>query len=799
MSTEPALRPYGDAEPERLFGAPHLADYWQVITRRLWLVLVIFTVTTASSIWAVSRQQTIYQGSMSLQVNDPLERQRGLVTGARVSGMAIFVDPIESEIQVLQSSTIAATVVDSLGMRLRRVPPSELRSEIARDIYVAPEAPNGRYQLVYDAAGRRAEFRSLDGTTLGTAAVGDVLDAGFVRFTLQPPPGEDRVYDLEIVPTQAVIGELAFSATQRESTNIIDVTLVHPDPYIIPAALNQAGMALREKGAERVRKSAEADMLFISERLDSARAMLRASMDAIRRFKKTQAFTNLSAEAQQLVRESERLSEEIEAWDRQRSVLAELVRTIEARGVAQADLVRVQAELPEGTSPQVRQLIEKIQARQAEERKLLTEERKSPGHPQVVAVRAEIRTLGNQLAEAARASLTQVESRLNELSRQLKEVRERQRQFPDLEAQLQTLEAQRSLDEESYQFLLSQLYQAQITYAAASPYVEILDPATGAWPIQNRGRINVFLGALLGLILGVGAAFFLEYLDRTVRTSSDVESLLGIPVLGIIPRLRRLEDAHEEAGAMGGRGIPMVVAMDPLDPAAEAYRNLRMNLMFMTTEDEPIRTVLFSSPGPSEGKSTTAVNFAVMLAQQGQRVLLIDADLRRPSLHRTLDVLREPGLTNLLIGDAEVREAVRPSILPNLDFLPSGPFPPNPSELLNTKAMARLLEEFEGRYDQIVLDSPPILAVTDAVILAVHTDGVVLVLRSGETEQRTAERAVDQLRRVGVRVFGAVLNEVSAASPDESYYLQYYYSYHPTESGGWKRLRESLGKVKFFG
>ena len=200
-------------------------------------------------------------------------------------------------------------------------------------------------------------------------------------------------------------------------------------------------------------------------------------------------------------------------------------------------------------------------------------------------------------------------------------------------------------------------------------------------------------------------------------------------------------------------------------------------------------------------KSTTAINFAVMLAQQGQRVLMIDADLRRPSLHRALDVLREPGLTNLLIGDAEPRETIRPNVLPNMDFLPSGPFPPNPSELLNSKAMGRVLEELESRYDQIVIDSPPVLAVTDAAILAVHTDGAVLVLRSGETEQRTAERSVEQLRRLGVRVFGAVLNEVSAASPDESYYLQYYYSYHPSgaTTSGWQRLREGLSRVRFFG
>jgi Mrp family chromosome partitioning ATPase len=159
----------------------------------------------------------------------------------------------------------------------------------------------------------------------------------------------------------------------------------------------------------------------------------------------------------------------------------------------------------------------------------------------------------------------------------------------------------------------------------------------------------------------------LEYLDRTVRTTTDVESFLGVPVLEIVPPLKRVRDGN-------GKGGP--------SPA-----------------DEPVRTVLFSSPGPAEGKSTTALNFALMLAQQGQRVLLLEADLRRPAPHRAPDAIREPGLTNLLAGDAKLREAVRPNVRPNPDFMPCGSFPPNPCELLNSRAMERLLEEMEGRYD----------------------------------------------------------------------------------------------------
>jgi tyrosine-protein kinase Etk/Wzc len=798
MTLEPSQRPYADAEPERLGPSPHLSDYWQVISRSLWLVLLIFAITTASSIWAVSRQRVYYEGHISLQVNDPLERQRGLVTSG-MSARDIFVDPMLSEIQVLNSTTIKSVVVDSVGLRLRRVPAGAQRSALARDIWVDPDASEGRYRLIYDADGFRAQLSAEDGETLGSAAAGQVLDAGFLRFTLQAPPAETRIYELEVVPLSLVLGEVSFFASPRESTNIIDVSFTHTDPAVVPAVLNQAGSALREKGADRVRLSAQADIDFVSERLVEARATLDASIEAIRDFKTTQEFLNLSAREQRLVNRSQQLDEELETWDSQRLALGELARGIESAGIRAADLAAARAALTGPANLQVGGIIDDLQEDYAEERRLVEGDRKNEQHPEVVAIRAEIEERGRQLAEAARARLRVIEEELAELAARRSALREEQRAFPALESQLGQLEANRLIDHDAYQFLLSQLYQAEITQAAASPYVEILDPAMGAVEIQSRGKVNVFLGAMLGLILGVGAAFFLEYLDRTVRTSSDVESLLGIPVLGVIPRLRRLDPSVEDTAKLPGRGLPLLVAQDPLDPAAEAYRNLRMNLMFMSTEDEPIRTMLFSSPGPSEGKSTTAVNFAVMLAQQGQRVLMIDADLRRPSLHRALDVLREPGLTNLLVGDAEVREAVRPNVLPNLDFLPSGPFPPNPSELLNSKSMGRILEDFEARYDQIIIDSPPLLAVTDAAILAVHADGFVMVLRSGETEQRAAERSVEQLRRLGVRVFGAVLNEVSATSPDESYYLQYYYSYHPSGQSGFQRLREGLSKVRFFG
>ncbi|MEX2526342.1 MAG: polysaccharide biosynthesis tyrosine autokinase [Gemmatimonadota bacterium] len=802
MTTDPGLRPFGEPESEGAAGpAPHLSDYWQVLTRRMWLIILIFGITTTAVIWAVSQQRIYYQSFLSLQVNDPLERSRSINPAARITGMNIFVDPIQSEMEVLRSNTIAGKVVDSLGLRFTPTDPLRVRSDLFRNVHVDADMPEGRYELAYDDDGTTVRLRATNGEVLGQASVGGMLDAGGLRFTPRPPPGEELVYPVAVVSRAELIPQIrgGLAPQPRESTNIIDVSFTWEDPVLTPDVLNVAAWGLRDYGAERVRMVGAREVEFIEDRLDSARVQLTSSLQQIRAFKESAAFTNLSAQEQQVIIQTQELGDAIRTLQGHHSILAQTVRRSDRETLSENDLINLRAELPQGSYPQLQELVQELQASQQELRALIRTRGLNPDHPDARAIEARIAEQHLALAEALRANLRVVEDRLEDLDQQLAQSQARQREFPGLENQLQTLEVQQTTDLGTYQFLLGQLQQARITEAAAQPYVDIIDPAIGVSPIQPRGRINIILGAFLGLILGVGAAFFLEYLDRTLRTSSDVETLLSIPVLGVIPRLRRLtEEETDSPQERGRRDLPMIVALDPLDPAAEAYRNLRMNLMFMSTRENPIRSIVFSSPGPNEGKSTTAVNFAVMLAQQGQKVLLVDADLRRPALHRALDILREPGLSNLLVGDVELRDAIRPNVLPNLDFMPAGPFPPNPSELLNSRAMVRLLEEMEGKYSHVVIDSPPVLAVTDAALLASHTDGLVVVLRSGATEQRAAERAVDQLRRIGVRVFGAVLNEVAAVTTDDSYYLQYYYSYQPHQKKGWSRVREGLSKARFW-
>lgn len=789
----------GPSEPENFAAAPHLSDYWRVVTQRLWLVALIFAVTTASAIWAISRQTTLWQSRLSLQVTDPLSRARSLTGPMRVSGLSIYVDPIESQIQLLLSRRIAESVATQTGMRLRPRDRSTPRSDLFTDAHVADDAVSGWYQLRYARDGFSAVLiHENTGDTLAVADAGSVLDAGTIRFELREAPKEGRTYLLEVTATLAeVASEVRLGAIARESTDLIDVTLTHQDPLLTPAMLNAAASGLSSYGAELVRGQARNDLAFAESQLDSAQSQLRNSFEAIQRFKETEAFTNLSAEEQQLVRRREAALKELDELNEQERTLRTLVMEMEETGVEGVDIVAFLAGLPAGMNPQIQTIAEGIKNKKDDIQRLLTEERVTNDHPRVRALRTQLLDDEGGLRDAVDRHTETVVSRVGNIQTELGAIQAIRQRFPELENQFEELEIRRNIDQEMVQYLRSQLYQAQIlAQGADGGFVNVVDVASLAFEVTPRGNFNLLMGALLGLVLGIGAAFFLEYLDRTVRTSADVETLLGVPVLGIIPRLRGgVASEGEDSPKVD---LPLIVALDPLDTAAEAYRNLRMNLMFMSTEDDPIRTVLFSSPGPHEGKSTTALNFAVMLAQQGQRVLLIDADLRRPSLHRAMDLLREPGLTNLLVGDADSREAIRPNVLPNLDLLPSGPFPPNPSELLNSSTMKRRIGEFEEKYSHVIIDSPPILAVTDAALLGTHTDGIVIVLRSGQTEQRAAERAVEQITRVGVRVFGAVLNEVATGNTEESYYLQYYYGYHPQEETNWDRLRTGLSKARFW-
>jgi len=317
--------------------------------------------------------------------------------------------------------------------------------------------------------------------------------------------------------------------------------------------------------------------------------------------------------------------------------------------------------------------------------------------------------------------------------------------------------------------------ESQIWQASQLNNVRIMDYAkTPGYPIKPRKKQNAMLGLLMGLLLGGGLAFFIEYLDTSVRTIEDVEKHLSWPVLGIIPRFEQTFQ-----GKISHSDIQPVVRKHPKSVPAEAYRTLKTNIQ-LADLDHPPRSIAITSAGPLEGKSTTAVNLAVALAQKGSKVLLVDADLRKSVIHKILHLDNSTGLADLITNHGQPEAAIKEfHSVDNLWVLTSGSIPSDPSELLGSTRMRSLVEQVTKEYNYVVFDTPPLMSVSDAAVLASQVDAVLMVISPGKLRREMARRTKELLDRIGTPVLGCVLNGVEPR--DGSYY--YYYHYYAGAEG----------------
>jgi len=328
-----------------------------------------------------------------------------------------------------------------------------------------------------------------------------------------------------------------------------------------------------------------------------------------------------------------------------------------------------------------------------------------------------------------------------------------------------------------YEGLMEKLKEAGVTAGLRSNNIRSVDKArVPTYPSEPNVPRNLTFALALGLSTGIGLAFLLEGIDNTVRTPEQAQAISALPSLGMIPLGSRggIEAAAKRLTVASSReAVELVTQSRPQSQMAESYRALRTSLL-LTSLGGPPKVILITSALPQEGKTTTSINTAIVLAQKGTRVLLIDADLRRPSIHKTLGMGPKTGLSNVLTGNATLQQAVvRSSILPTLFVLTAGTPPPNPAELLASSNMRDILAELREQYDHIIVDTPPTLSVTDAVVMSTRADAVVLVIRSGQTTKQALRRARDLLMQVNARVAGVLLNAVDLTSPDYYYYYEY--------------------------
>jgi capsular exopolysaccharide synthesis family protein len=413
--------------------------------------------------------------------------------------------------------------------------------------------------------------------------------------------------------------------------------------------------------------------------------------------------------------------------------------------------------------------------------------------PEVKTVEAQIKQLEQELEKTATGIKSTLRSRFEsalDRERKLRDAYVLERGAANQQGQsvvlLSSLNQQIETNKELYNTYVQRQKETEFVSSDRVNNISVATPSRlPGGPIGPPRMRNIVVSFLLSLFAGIGLAVLLHNLDDSLKSVEDIDHYLALPMLAMIPSARlltpkRTKNLRPMLGNGNGNSYNNVLALasETRSPMAEAYRHLRTSLLF-SSAGHPPRTILVTSAQPGEGKTTTAVNTAIMLAQTGANVLVVDCDLRRPSVHSHFGLANSSGLTNFLAGDTELVEVLQASDkLSNLSVLTSGPVPPNPAELLGSSEMVKLLRLLSENFTHVILDSPPVISFTDAVILSTLVDGVMLVVHGGKSSRGVARRARQQLTDVGARIYGVVLNNVNTKSHEYSYYYNHYARYY---------------------
>jgi capsular exopolysaccharide synthesis family protein len=429
---------------------------------------------------------------------------------------------------------------------------------------------------------------------------------------------------------------------------------------------------------------------------------------------------------------------------------------------------------------------------------------KGKEHPDVAIIQARIDSTRTTLLNEIRNIQKGVEADLSTVQRQeaglaslLDRAKSQALDLNLLEIEYNRLARTKTQTEKLYSLVLERTKESELTQMMRVNNIHVLDaPLLPRSPVKPRVPVNVALGLLTGLTLGIGAALGRGLLDRTVKTPDDLESGFGLPFLGLIPKIGPDGSRSQYYGRKSRRKRPqevknreLIVFEQPTSGIAEASRAIRTNLMFMAP-DNPHKILLLTSAGPGEGKTTVACCVAIAMAQAGQRVILVDCDLRRPRIHRIFGRTSEFGVTTELLNETAVTpddwdDRVKTEI-ENLSVLPAGPIPPNPAELLHSERFKIFLNRLANRYDRVIIDSPPVVAVTDAAVLSALADSTVLIIKAFSTTKEVCRQAIRLLGDVGAKTAGTILNFVDLDRHEYKYYHYYYrrYGYYYSETTG---------------
>jgi polysaccharide biosynthesis transport protein len=707
---------------------PHLLDYFIILRKHQWLVLTfLLTVVTVVTI-ASFKMKPVYEAAARVEVDREAQNMLPFQDPNSYGEYVDMENYIETQSKILQSETLALQTIRAL------------------DLGRYPEFGGAANSLAWTHGAGAARRPAILGAFLGRLIVKRVPNSRLVevQFEAQDPQLAAQVVNTHLQSYIEQNFRSKYDATTQAST-------------WLSAELEELRIKVEKSEDARIAYERQNQIWQIDEKQDIT----------------TQKLADLSkavTEAQTMMAEKEAL------YRMAASGNVDALPAARENGVIQ-DLLKRKTELDENYADATHQYgpnfpkVQRLAAQRTELEQDLEKARKTV----IESVQQEFDT-AHQRVVLLQEALDKQKAEANDLAEKL--------------VQYHILQHDAESNKALYDGLLQKLKEAGITAGLRSSNIRIVDPALAPTsPSRPQKARNIMLAILVGLVGGVGLALFREYLDNTVKSPDDIEALTGLPSLAVVPSLPGLNGHHSRLSRFSRDSHPQVTAgprvellsyVQPKSQISEAFRALRTSLLLSQAEHPP-QVILVTSALPREGKTTAAVNLAVTLAQLGDRTLLMDSDLRKPGVRRALNLTmgKEGGLSSYLAGVLTLDEAIIPHpTITNLEALTTGPVPPSPADLLSSHRMREAITELRRRYKFIVIDSPPIMAATDAVILSSLTDGVLLVVRSGETPKEAFTRTRDLLAAVKSRLLGVVLNAVDSSAPDYYYSYRYYpYAY----------------------
>jgi capsular exopolysaccharide synthesis family protein len=772
---------------------PSAVSFRQVVSvlrRRYVLILTTTILGALVGMFLASQAPVTYQASAMLRLAGERQTLTGGAEASRILDRTA--DPMLSIIQLLQSRSVAGSVVDSLGLQLVPTTP-DFRTEDLAQVQVDPRAAGDSVQLLFGPA----EVTATRGDRSVTAPYGQMLNLGIVQFVVPSRPAVSSA-TFGIIAREEMIGYLAGSLliTRREETDVIDVSYYADDPRAAQRVVNTTIQAFQTLSVQWARERSRRRREFLAEQLAQTDSMLSRAQAELSSFRSRQQLASsqsrLQAE-QSAILELDARRAELDA-DRQtfRGLLDRLKSNDEA---SSAEAMRALATSPAmADNPAIGGLYDQMVRYQIRIDSMRTGPwRVSENNPDYVQLRGLQRNTQQQLVQAVSSHIVALDARLTALGDLRRRSGASIEYLPAMAEEEMRLSRRADALARMGDELRSEFQRARMAEAVEAGDIDVVSLAPlPSYPLASGSTLKLILGLMLGLMLGLVTAYILEALNTSVRRPEDLEAVLHVPGLAVIPRI-----SSGSGGAVsnfrkllraggGGNGRPEVgsplTGTQTFSIGIEAFRNLRTSLIW-SDGGEALKTLVVTSAAPGEGKTLTAANLAVTLAYDGLRVLLVDCDIRRPRVHGLFHLPRAPGLMELLVAadrpNAPTPPAIRQTTVARLSVLPCGALPNNAANLLSSNRMRVLLEELKQQFDIIVLDTPPVLATADAGIVGSLTDGVLLVVRAGHTDKNAAQRAYQQLANVGARVVGTVLNDPGGEVAKEGdYYYPYDYAAH---------------------